>query len=138
MSEHLLKSQSKFISAQEGEAFWQPGTVKGNCITIKASPWNIEDAKHTVFMQELPKGAQVSEHAHAENVEIFICLEGEGVVTLDGIEHVFKPHDMVYVAPPTKHSIRGVSVEPVFKFMVIVSPPGLEERLKLMGCHAKV
>lgn len=131
------QSQSKFIPANEGEAFWQPGAVKGNCITIKASPWNIVDAKHTVLMQELPKGAQVSEHAHQEDVEVFICLEGEGIITLDGKEYAFKPHDVAYVTPPTKHSLRGVSVSPVFKFIAIVTPTGLEERLKLMGIPRK-
>src|SRR3990167_2652149 len=125
------KSKSCIISAQDGDAFWQPG-VKGNCITIKVSPWNIEKTQHTIFLHELPKNGEVPKHSHVKDEEMFICLEGEGIITIDGKEHLFKKHDVAFLAPLSEHSIRAISDIPL-KYMVIISPTGLEERLKLMG-----
>lgn len=125
------KTKSCVVPANDGDAFWQPG-VKGNCITIKVSPWNVEKTNHTVFLHELPKGGEVPEHAHETNEEIFVCLDGEGVITIDGEESIFKTHDVAYLAPLSKHSIRATSETPL-KLMVIISPTGLEDRLKLMG-----
>jgi mannose-6-phosphate isomerase-like protein (cupin superfamily) len=126
------KTRSTIIPAHEGTGIWQPGKTKGNCITIKASPWNIADATQTVFLHELPQGGQVQEHAHNKETEVFICLEGEGIMIIDEKEFTLKKHDVAYIAPLTKHSIRAISETPL-KFMVIVSECGLEERLKLMG-----
>jgi len=123
-------SNSMIIQAHEGDAFWQPG-VKGNCITIKISPWNHAETNHTVFLHELPKGGEVGEHAHDDGTEIFICLDGEGIMTIDGKDHSFKQHDVAYVATNSWHRIQATSEIPL-KFMVM-APAGLEERLKLMG-----
>jgi len=126
-----IKMKSCVIPDKDGEAFWQPG-VQGNCITIKVSPWNLEKTQHTVFLQELPKDGEISKHAHEENEEIFICLNGEGIITIDEKEFSFQKHDVAFLAPRSEHSIRTISDEPL-KFMVVISPTGLEERLKLMG-----
>lgn len=125
------KVKSCVVPAIDGDAFWQPG-VEGNSITIKVSPWNVEKTNHTVFLHELPKGGQVPEHSHQENEEIFICLDGEGIITIDGKENSFKKHDVAFLSPLSNHSIKTTSESPL-KFMVIISPTGLEDRLKLMG-----
>jgi quercetin dioxygenase-like cupin family protein len=125
------KMKSCVVAANEGDAFWQPG-VKGNCITIKVSPWNVDKTQHTVFLHELPKGGEVPEHSHEANEEIFICVDGEGTITVDGKEITFKKHDVAFLAPLSKHRIQAISDEPL-KFMVVISPTGLEDRLKLMG-----
>ena len=129
------KMKSCIVSASDGDAIWQPG-VKGNCITIKISPWNVDNTNHTVFLHEMPHGGEIPEHAHETNEEIFICLEGEAILTVDGKEFTFRKHDIAFVAPLSKHSIRTVSETPL-KVMVVISPTGLEDRLKLMGIPKK-
>lgn len=125
------KIKSCIVSEKDGDTFWQPG-IKGNCVTIKVSPWNVDKTQHTVFLHELPKGGEIPEHAHDENEEIFICLEGEGIITIDGKECIFRKHDVAFLAPLSKHGIRTTS-DMTLKYMVVISPTGLEERLKLMG-----
>src|SRR5579862_6825047 len=125
------KTKSCVVSANDGDTFWQPG-VKGNAITIKVSPWNVEKTNHTVFLHELPKDGIVPKHAHQDNEEIFICLDGEGIITIDGKACVFKKHDVAFLAPHSTHSIQTTSEIPL-KLIVIISPTGLEDRLKLMG-----
>lgn len=128
-------SPSIVIKADEGTGIWQP-SIKGDCITIKLSPWNNSDTKHTVFLHELPKEGTVGEHSHDNGIEIFICLDGEGVLTIDGTQHAFKQHDVAYIAQNSNHSMLAVSEKPL-KFMVVMNPTGLEERLKLMGIPKK-
>lgn len=127
----MKKMQYCVISAEDGDMFWQPG-IEGNCITIKASPWNLEKTNHTIFLHELPPGGMIREHLHQVEEEIFICLEGEAIITINGKEHLFKKHDLAFIAPLIRHSISVTSNIPL-KIMVIISPSGLEERLKLMG-----
>ncbi len=128
-------SKSLVVPSDAGISYWQPG-VKGNCITIKISPWNIINTNHTVFLHELPKSGDVLEHAHDNNEEIFICLDGEGTITIDGINYLFKKHDVAYVAPLSKHKICNTG-NVTLKFMVIISPTGLEDRLRQMGVEKK-
>ena len=128
-------TQSLVIKSNDGDAFWQP-SIKGDCITIKLSPWNHSETKYTVFLHELPKGGTVGEHAHDNGIEIFICLDGEGILTIDSKEHSFKKHDIAYIAKNSNHSMLSISETPL-KFMVIMNPTGLEERLKLMGIPRK-
>jgi quercetin dioxygenase-like cupin family protein len=125
------KVKSCVIPALDGQAFWQPG-VEGNAITIKVSPWNIVKTNHTIFLHELPQGDEVPEHSHNDNEEIFICLEGEGVISIDGVTYPFRKHDVAFLAPLSIHGIKTTS-ETALKFMVIISPTGLEDRLKQMG-----
>lgn len=129
------KMKSGVVRAKDGDAIWQPG-VKGNCITIKVSPWNFDETNHTVFLHEMPHSGEVPEHAHEANEEIFICLEGEAIITIDGKEFPFRVHDVAFISPLSKHSIRTVSEMPL-KMMVVISPTGLEDRLKLMGIPKK-
>jgi quercetin dioxygenase-like cupin family protein len=123
------------IKEHEGDAFWHP-SIKGDCVTIKLSPWNNSATQHTVFLHELPKGGTVGEHAHDNGIEIFICLEGEAILTINGKGHSFQKHDIAYIPAHYNHSILSVSDTPL-KFMVVTHPTGLEERLKLMGIPKK-
>jgi mannose-6-phosphate isomerase-like protein (cupin superfamily) len=123
--------KSIVVGKDEGDSFWQPKHA-GGYITIKVSPWNIDDTRHTIFMQELPPGGIVREHYHEDHEEIFIGLAGKGVVTMEDKEFEFGAETVFYVSKQTRHSIKAVGDIPL-KFMVVISPPGLEERLKLMG-----
>lgn len=129
------KLNSGVIPFDKGDTFWQPG-VKGNSVTIKISSWNFINPISTVFYNELPSGGVIPEHAHQHEEEILICLDGEGLLTIDGIDHTFKQYDVAYFAPLSKHVIRSVGFKSL-KMMVVISPGGLEERLKLMGIAKK-
>lgn len=126
-----MKKRSILIKAHEGIGIWQP-SIKGDCITLKLTPDTVEKTNHTIFIHEIPNGGYVGEHAHELEEEIFICLEGEALATIDGKEQVFSKHDVLFIAPKTRHSFKTTSKEPL-KFMVIISPTGLEDRLLLMG-----
>ena len=128
-----MSDKSIIINEADGQAFWQP-SVQGNC--IKISPRNLPTTNQTIFVHELPQGGEAPKHMHETNEEIFICLDGAGTITIDGKEMPFKKHDVAYLAPHSYHHIKALSETPL-KFMIIITPTGLEERLKLMGIPKK-
>jgi len=127
----VKKSKSLVINKAEGTSFWQPGR-SGGFVTIKASSWNLENPKHTLFIDELAPNDEVREHSHSLEDEIFICLSGEGIFYIDGKPHDFMPESIAYISAGTKHGFKNIGSTPL-KVAVIISPGGLEERLRLLG-----
>lgn len=62
-------------------------------------------------------------HAHRDQEEIFFCVRGEGVVTLDGEKTNIKPYDAVYIPAGTFHELENPSKTPL-EVLWIISPPG--------------
>lgn len=44
-------------------------------------------------------------HAHAER-ELWFILEGQAIVSLEGVEHTLGPRDMAVIDPWVKHGLR--------------------------------
>lgn len=128
---NIDKLTATVIGKDEGNSFWQPMRANGY-ITIKVSPWNLPDTKNTIFMTEMPPGGIVGRHYHEDQDEIFICLSGKAIFQINDIDYEFSPEMVAYIGKNTWHSIKATGDEP-FRAMVIISPTGLEERLKQMG-----
>lgn len=124
-------AQNVVIQKNQGTAFWMP-QGNGEYIEVKVSSWNLADTQHTIFMHELPPGNRVMPHLHQDNTEIFIGLAGQGIMTLDGNDYDFLPETVIYVTKKTVHAILAIGNIPL-RFMVIISPTGLEGRFKQMG-----
>jgi len=54
-------------------------------------------------------GGFLALHRH-EPSEVYFILEGTGIVTLDGIDHLVKPGDCVYVPPMAEHGVRNLDI----------------------------
>lgn len=46
-------------------------------------------------------------HFHKRSTELYYVLEGEGTVTLDGVEHAVRKGSLVHIPPGVIHSARG-------------------------------
>lgn len=55
----------------------------------------------------IPPSASIDEHFHAHDEEMYIVLEGEGVVTVDGKDKHVEQGDVVLVTPGHSHGIRN-------------------------------
>ena len=73
---------------------------------------------------DVEKGATVPEHAHM-NEQIMHVMEGDFEFTLDGTTKVYRPGDIVVIAPHLKHS--GVALTPC-KLLDVFSPTREEYR----------
>jgi mannose-6-phosphate isomerase-like protein (cupin superfamily) len=65
--------------------------------------------------------AWVEDHVHTVQEQIYFVLEGEGILTLDGIEHLMRKHDYTWIPPGVRHSFVACGLEPLV-FFVLSSP----------------
>lgn len=59
-------------------------------------------------------------HYHTQNQKVFVTLEGEGILNVDGKDVVLQPEMMIHVEPNEVHFVSRVTKAPL-KFMVITS-----------------
>lgn len=62
-------------------------------------------------------GGFLAPHRH-EPAELYFILEGTGIVTLDGVDHLVKPGDCIFVPPMTEHGARSLNAG-VLRFLYV-------------------
>jgi len=75
---------------------------------------------------EIAPGGEIPEHDESESgqVELYIVLEGEAVMRLDGTEHLAPAGTFASIEPPTKRTILNRSDAPVLAMLIGVDPSG--------------
>jgi quercetin dioxygenase-like cupin family protein len=75
---------------------------------------------------EIGPGGQIPEHDESESgqVELFIVLEGEAVMRLDGEEHEAPAGTFASIEPPASRTILNRSDSPVTALLIGVQPEG--------------
>jgi mannose-6-phosphate isomerase-like protein (cupin superfamily) len=73
-------------------------------------------------LTEIPPGVTVGRHTHGpDDEEIYVVVEGTGVVELDGREHEVGPGDVVVNAPGGTHALRATGERPLRMVVVDVA-----------------
>jgi quercetin dioxygenase-like cupin family protein len=65
--------------------------------------------------------AYVEKHSHKVQEQIYHILDGEGLMEIDGVAHVVRKHDVIFLAPGIEHSIANSGLADLV-FLVITSP----------------
>ena len=75
---------------------------------------------------EIAPGGQIPEHNEEESgqVELFIVLEGEAVMRLEGEEHAAPAGTFASIEPPATRTILNRSDAPVTALLIGVQPEG--------------
>jgi quercetin dioxygenase-like cupin family protein len=75
---------------------------------------------------EIGPGGQLPEHDHAETgeVEVYVILDGDAVMRLDGTEHPAPAGTFASIEPPAKRTILNRSDAPVTALLIGVMPDG--------------
>jgi mannose-6-phosphate isomerase-like protein (cupin superfamily) len=98
------------VKAHRGEGMirfsrvWEASTFRG--------PWEFVD------YAELPPGSSIGEHTHGNNEELYIILEGEGVMRLDGHEFRVRKGSLIRNRPGGTHGLRNDRPSPL-KVLVV-------------------
>lgn len=70
------------------------------------------------YYMELPPGTSIGYHTHADtNEEVYVIIEGQGVMTVNGEEQEVKPGDVLLNKPGWSHGLENRS-EAVVKLLV--------------------
>jgi quercetin dioxygenase-like cupin family protein len=75
---------------------------------------------------EIAPGGQIPEHDESESgqVELFIVLEGDAVMRLDGEDHEAPAGTFASIEPPATRAILNRSAAPVTALLIGVDPSG--------------
>lgn len=78
---------------------------------------------------EIEPGGQIPEHDEASSgqVELYIVLEGEAVMRLDGEDHPAPAGTFASIEPPASRTILNRSDSPVLALLIGVDPKGSYE-----------
>jgi len=74
--------------------------------------WNFVD------FAVLPPGTSIGRHRHGQNEELYLVLEGEGLMELDGAEFPVRPGSVILNQPHGTHGLRNTS-QSVLKLFVV-------------------
>jgi mannose-6-phosphate isomerase-like protein (cupin superfamily) len=80
-------------------------------------PWNFVD------YAVLPPGASIGTHRHGRNEELYLVLEGEGTMHLDGQSFPVRAGHVVLNRPGGEHGLVNTSPAPLRLFVVEVAVP---------------
>jgi len=65
--------------------------------------------------------AYVKVHRHKVQEQVYHVLEGEGLMHIDGKDHVVRKHDYIFLPPGLDHSISNTGLVDLV-FLVVTSP----------------
>ena len=67
-------------------------------------------------------GEEIGEEVHDDRDQFFRIEAGEGIISIDGVEHRVKDDDAVIVPQGARHNVKGTGTEPL-KLYTIYGPP---------------
>jgi quercetin dioxygenase-like cupin family protein len=65
--------------------------------------------------------AYVKAHSHKVQEQVYHVIEGEGLMTIDGKDHVVRKHDVIFLPPGVEHAISNSGLCDLV-FLVVTSP----------------
>jgi quercetin dioxygenase-like cupin family protein len=112
---YTIKHRDEFDSMEgSGEATWK---LARKALGTSAFGFNLV---------EIAPGGEIPEHDEAQSgqVELYIVLEGEAVMRLEGEDHPAPAGTFVSIEPPASRTILNRSDAPVTALLIGVQPGG--------------
>jgi uncharacterized cupin superfamily protein len=112
---YTIKHRDEFESMEgSGEASWK---LARKALGTSCFGFNLV---------EIGPGGEIPEHDEAESgqVELYLILEGDAVLRLDGEEHPAPPGTFASIEPPASRTILNRSEAPVTAMLIGVQPEG--------------
>lgn len=106
---------------------------------IKKKPWGEETLielteNYAVKRLYIKSGEQTSYQYHREKEETFIVIGGEGIVHIEGEDHIIKSGDVLTIHPKKKHTtiaIKNLSI-------IEISSPEINDVVRLSDKYGRV
>ena len=81
---------------ERSECGWRDRLISREDVSLSPAAW-----AHAVDIQ----GAKL--HYHKRSTELYYVLEGDGTISLDGVEHEIHKGSLVHIPPGVVHGARG-------------------------------
>lgn len=104
--------------------------MKGYVENIEQATIDNDDFRRVLYtghnlqlvVMSLNPGEEIGAEVHDDRDQFFRIEEGEGVISIDGVEHQVKDDDAVIVPQGARHNVKATGTSP-FKFYTIYGPP---------------
>ena len=122
MNRKQVRGTAAFVE-QMARVAWRefPGHFGGALSKMLVGPEKGGSARVDFRISRYAPNAYVEEHSHRVQEQIYYVIEGEGVLTVDGEEHLMRPHDYVYLPPGVHHAITNTGTGGLV-FFVVTTP----------------
>ena len=116
-------SKKYAVTRNLGELFWTqyPGHFNQALSKAIVTPATVGSRFFDYRISSYEPGAHVESHVHAVQEQIYHVLDGEGLMTIDGRDHVVRRHDVIFLPPGVEHAIENSGLVDLV-FLVITSP----------------
>ena len=91
----------RYKPAGEGEEVVQEDYRK----RIIFSSEDFDEEGHLLQVVTIPPDTRQRLHSHREQTEVFYILEGETLITINGVEHLARPGDAFICSPGEVHNL---------------------------------
>ncbi|MDR2471878.1 MAG: cupin domain-containing protein [Treponema sp.] len=100
----------------------KPRGGSGTAVFLHLAEGNGAAQKHTKMLAEitLPPGASIGQHAHTEDTEFYLILEGTGTVNDNGVDRAVAKGDVMITGGGETHSIANTGTSPLVFHAVII------------------
>ena len=98
-----------------------PGHFGGALSKALVDPANSGTSRMDFRISRYAPNAQVREHAHKVQEQVYYVIEGEGLLTVGKKKHLMRPHDYVYLPPGVPHSFTNTGLGELV-FFVVTTP----------------
>ncbi|MGB7684315.1 MAG: cupin domain-containing protein [Solirubrobacterales bacterium] len=115
MADYTIKHRDEFESMEgSGEATWK---LARKALGTSCFGFNLV---------EIGPGGELPEHDEAESgqVELYVILEGEAVLRIEGEEHPAPAGTFASIEPPASRTVLNRSEAPVTAMLIGVQPEG--------------
>jgi quercetin dioxygenase-like cupin family protein len=92
---------------------------KGKRVSKKA----VDDANVLIHFHFYSAGSRVQPHQHADSVDIYYVIEGEGLVTIGDEERVLRKGDMVAIPKNAVHGVVNPHQQPLIMLDILAPKP---------------
>jgi quercetin dioxygenase-like cupin family protein len=120
------------MQPDEGPTFWQPVPANGHA-EPKLYPGNTNFEGVSLGYQTIAPDSYVREHSHSDQIEMLVCIRGEGRIELDGVSHNVVPGTTCFAGYDVKHKIINESKDEDLVMMWVITPAGLEDFFETIG-----
>ena len=106
---NYLNAEGTWENAHDGE-----GKVRN--IKLFSEDEFVTDLEFLIYT-ELEPGTSIGEHQHGADEEVYVILEGQGIMTVNGKETRVKAGDVILNKPQWSHALKNNS-ENIVKLLV--------------------
>jgi uncharacterized cupin superfamily protein len=117
----MLSPRERMICASTDACHGGQGRL--TCVEMLADRGGLAPGSRFVHDDHLAPGASIGEHAHTDNEELYIILEGAGVMLIDGVPHPVRAGDLCRTGPGHSHGLTAGLQRPMRFLVVCVNLP---------------